>query len=162
MISRLIYCLVGMFLCTGLLSGESLAEAPERKPAAEGRSACKPTPSDSLGPFYEPNAPLRTSVGEGYVLTGEVRSAPDCSPIPGARIELWLAGPDGKYDDAHRATIISGQTGEYRFASNFPPKYTNRPPHIHIRVSAEGYKTLVTQHYPKAAGKQGAFDLVLD
>lgn len=151
MITKLIHCLVGVLLYTGLVSGVSSAET----------SKCKPTPSDSLGPFYEPNAPLRTSVGEGYVLTGEVKAAQDCSPIPGARIELWLAGPDGKYDDEHRATTLSGQTGEYRFASNFPPKYTNRPPHIHIRVSAEGYKTLVTQHYPEDGSKQGTFDLVL-
>lgn len=151
MITKLIHCLVGVFLCSALVSGVSSAEKPK----------CKPTPPDSLGPFYEPNAPLRTSVGEGYVLTGEVKATPDCSPVPGARIELWLAGPDGKYDDQHRATIFSGQTGEYRFASNVPPKYTNRPPHIHIRVSAEGYKTLVAQHYPEDGSKQGTFDLVL-
>ena len=68
---------------------------------------CTPTPSDELGPFYTPNAPERTSVGKGHVLTGTVRSSSDCSPIERARIEFWLAGPDGKYDDDHRATIFS-------------------------------------------------------
>jgi hypothetical protein len=34
--------------------------------AAGGRSAdCKPTQPDMLGPFYEPGAPVRTSVGSG-------------------------------------------------------------------------------------------------
>ncbi len=32
---------------------------------------CKPTQPDMLGPFYEPGAPVRTSVGSGYVLSGE-------------------------------------------------------------------------------------------
>lgn len=161
MISKLVYYFLWVVLFIGLMYGASSSEPSENQPAAKGRQACKPTPPDGLGPFYEPNAPLRTSVGEGYALTGQVKSAPDCSPIPGARIELWLAGPDGKYDDEHRATILTGQTGDYRFQSNFPPKYTNRPPHIHIRVSAEGYKTLVTQHYPQGGSNQGTFDLVL-
>ncbi len=26
---------------------------------------CEPTPEDHLGPFYEPNAPLRSKVGKG-------------------------------------------------------------------------------------------------
>jgi protocatechuate 3,4-dioxygenase beta subunit len=168
MIFRFTCCLLAVILCTVLISGESSSGGPTLqsetlgyKPAAEDRFACKPTPPDSLGPFYQPNAPLRISVGEGYLLAGEVKSAADCFPIPGARIELWLAGPDGKYDDEHRATILSGQTGEYRFASNFPPGYGNRPPHIHIRVSAEGYQTLVTQHYPEKGSERATFDLVL-
>ena len=36
-----------------------------------------------------------------------------------------------------------------------------RPSHIHIRVSAEGYRTLVTQHYPQKGIAEGHFDLVL-
>lgn len=149
--------LLGVCLWTSLISGESWAETS----AAKGRFACTPTPPDSLGPFYQPKAPMRTSVGEGYVLMGKVKSAVDCSPISGARIELWLAGPDGKYDDEHRAMIVSGQTGDYRFGSNFPPSYGNRPPHIHIRVSVEGHRTLVTQHYPEKGSKQGTLELVL-
>jgi protocatechuate 3,4-dioxygenase beta subunit len=123
--------------------------------------ACMPTPSDSLGPFYKPDAPVRSSVGKGYVLTGMVKSARDCSIISNARIEFWLAGPDEEYDDAHRTTVLSNKSGAYQFESNPPPKYTFRPPHIHIRVTAEGYKTLVTQHYPEKGKARDTFDLVL-
>jgi len=49
----------------------------------------------------------------------------------------------------------------YHFESNFPPSYASRPPHIHIRVSVKGYRTLVTQHYPQKGTKEGHFDLVL-
>ncbi len=122
---------------------------------------CEPTREDHLGPFYEPNAPVRSSVGQGYLLSGAVRSAADCSAIAAARIEFWLTGPDGHYDDAHRATVLADSSGGYRFESNFPRAYSGRPPHIHIRVSAPGFRTLVTQHYPEQGQTGGSFELVL-
>jgi protocatechuate 3,4-dioxygenase beta subunit len=121
---------------------------------------CTPTGADMLGPFYKPNAPMRSSVGKGYVLKGIVMST-DCSPIPGARIELWLAGPNGEYDDAHRATVIADSAGFYRFESNMPNPYIGRPPHIHLRVSADRFRELVTQHYPEGRRTEATFDLVL-
>jgi len=111
--------------------------------------------------FLQAGAPVRQRVGTGYVLAGVVRSAKDCAPIPGARIELWLAGPDGRYDDDHRATVITDGKGRYRFESNAPPPYYGRPPHIHLRVSAKGFATLVTQHYPEQGRTDGNFDIVL-
>lgn len=120
---------------------------------------CSPTPADSEGPFYKPAAPMRSSVGKGYYLSGVVKSAKDCSDIPGARIEFWLAAPNGNYDDEHRATLLADPSGRYAFESNFPPKYTSRPPHIHLRVTADGYRALVTQHYPEKGSSKG--DLVL-
>jgi protocatechuate 3,4-dioxygenase beta subunit len=124
-------------------------------------ATCTPTEPDMLGPFYKPDAPVRSSVGKGHVLKGVVRSSADCSPIPGAVLELWLAAPDGEYDDAHRATIIAEASGAYRFESSVPPTYYGRPPHIHLRVSAKGFKTLVTQHYPEYGKTEEVFDLVL-
>ena len=122
---------------------------------------CPPTPPEPLGPFYKAKAPKRGSVGQGYRLGGTVRSSADCRPLGGAQIEIWLAGPNGQYDDAHRATIFSDQSGQYRFESNFPPSYSFRPPHIHLKVSAPGFATLITQHYPVAGQTEGSFDLVL-
>ena len=128
---------------------------------AMAQPACEPTRPDALGPFYVPDAPLRWSVGQGHVLTGVVRSSVDCSPIAGAWLEFWLAGPNGQYDDDHRATMFSDAAGVYRFESNLPPSYGNRPPHIHIRASAEGYRTLITQYYPSQGQTEGTFDIVL-
>jgi protocatechuate 3,4-dioxygenase beta subunit len=133
------------------------AVQPGQAAAAPG---CPPTRGDMLGPFYEPNAPVRSSVGKGHVLRGTVRSSADCSAIPGARVELWLTGPDG-YDDAHRATVIADAEGGYRFESELPRPYERRPPHIHVRVAHPGYQTLVTQHYPAPGQGEGTFDLVL-
>ena len=122
---------------------------------------CDPTPADYLGPYYEPDAPVRSSVGKGHILEGAIMSSNDCLPIANARIEFWLTNPSGSYDDDHRATIFSDGTGEYSFESNIPPDYSGRPPHIHIRISAEGFKTLATQHYPADGQTTGEFDIVL-
>lgn len=129
--------------------------------ALAASASCPPTPPDILGPFYKPNAPARPSVGRGHVLKGTVRSAGGCASIPGARIEFWLAGPNGRYDDEHRATVIADPAGAYRFESNFPAGYGGRPPHIHIKVTADRYETLVTQYYPTSNEAEGIFDLVL-
>jgi len=135
--------------------------APIQPDEAATPVSCEPTPPDQLGPFYVPGAPVRSSVGQGHVLRGVVRSSADCAPIANAQVEFWMAGPDGEYDDDHRATLFADASGAYRFESNFPPPYSGRPSHIHIRISAGGYETLVTQYYPADGQIDGTFDLVL-
>ena len=130
--------------------------------SADESADCDPTPPDMLGPYYEPDAPVRTSVGSGHVLSGAVLAAGSCEPIPDARIEFWLANPEGEYDDAHRATVPAGVGGKYRFESNVPVSYGGRPPHIHIRVTAPGFRELVTQHYPEDGQTEANFDLILE
>lgn len=127
---------------------------------AEGASRCVPTRADALGPFYEPGAPVRSKVGSGYVVSVRVLTV-GCRPIARARIEFWLVNPRGEYDDAHRATVVAGRDGRYRFESNRPIAYESRPPHIHVRVSARAFRILVTQHYPRAGRRSAAFNLVL-
>ncbi len=45
--------------------------------------------------------------------------------------------------------------------SHAPPNYGTGRPHIHIKVSSDGYKTLITQHYPAENAGEGMFNLVL-
>jgi protocatechuate 3,4-dioxygenase beta subunit len=127
---------------------------------SDAASRCAPTRADSLGPFYEPGAPVRSKVGTGYILSGRVLTT-GCRAIGRARIELWLVNSRGQYDDAHRATVVAARDGRYRFQSNRPPGYEGRPPHIHVRVSARGFRTLVTQHYPRGRRTSAVFNLVL-
>jgi len=122
---------------------------------------CPPTPPDADGPFYRPGAPVRNRIGSGYGLTGEVKSAADCSVIGNARIEVWLAGPDGIYGEAWRATIFSRQNGRYYFSSHVPGPYGSRPQHIHLIVNAPGFQELITQHYMGEGATGAVFDLVL-
>jgi protocatechuate 3,4-dioxygenase beta subunit len=143
-------------MLTGIMVVSAIAN-----PAMAEDLSCAPTPEDSLGPFYKPNAPTRSTVGEGYVLSGVVKSARDCSIVPGAKIEFWLAAANGSYDDDHRAIVLADGAGLYKFQSNVPPKYNFRPPHIHVRVTAEGFYNLVAQHYPKVGSSAGEFPLVL-
>jgi protocatechuate 3,4-dioxygenase beta subunit len=103
-------------------------ETADNRTAGGGSANCKPTQPDMLGPFYEPGAPVRTSVGNGYVLSGAVLATEECKPIPNAKIEFWLANPRGDYDDAHRATVFAGERGYYRLESNVPVSYGGRPP----------------------------------
>jgi len=128
---------------------------------ATGGYQCPPTEEDEMGPFYRPGAPLRSQIGTGYLLTGTVKSAATCAAIPSPLLEFWQAGPDGHYADSYRAAIISDQSGTYRFETSVPPPYVTRPPHIHIRVSAPGFATLVTQHYLQAGETVAVLDLVL-
>jgi len=130
-------------------------------PVTEAQTPCAPTAPDWEGPFYKPGAPTRESTGRGLVVSGVVKSAGSCTPIPGARLEWWQAGPSGNYDDAHRGALRTADDGAYRFETNFPPAYFGRPPHIHLKVLAPGYRTLTTQLYPKAGQTRVTFDLVL-
>jgi catechol 1,2-dioxygenase len=146
----------------GIDAREAYTRALRAARSVGEHAGCEPTQPDMLGPFYKPGAPERTSVGSGYVLSGAVLAADTCEPICDARIEFWLVNPRGVYDDAHRATVPAGDEGEYRFESNVPAPYENRPPHIHLRVTAPGYRDLVTQHYPEAGQTEASFDLVLE
>ncbi len=122
---------------------------------------CAPTSADSLGPFYEPNAPARDNTGQGLVISGTVRSARDCGLLGGAVIEWWSANARGDYDNAHRATQHASAAGSYQYTTDFPGRYPGRPPHVHVRVTAPGHRTLVTQVYPQQAQTALNVDLVL-
>jgi protocatechuate 3,4-dioxygenase beta subunit len=115
-----------------------------------------------LGPFYTPNAPERGQTGRGLVVSGRVRSAADCAPLPGARIEWWSANAQGDYDDEHRATQVADAQGVYRYETDFPGRYPGRPPHVHVRISTPGHQVLVTQLYPKPGERAITSDFNLE
>lgn len=130
-------------------------------PPAPAQPACRPTAPDMLGPFYVPGAPERSTTGRGLVVTGTVRSAAGCAPLAGAVIEWWAANRRGDYDDGHRATQRADDGGRYRYETDPPGVYPGRPPHLHVRVSAPGHRTLVTQLYPRGGQTTLEVDLVL-
>lgn len=130
-------------------------------PPSYAAEKCIPTRPDMEGPFYKPNAPLRNKTGIGLIVKGRVLAYPDCRPIPKAVIEYWHANPDGVYDDAHRAILLSDKDGGYMFVTNFPGIYPGRPPHIHLKIKAAGFRPLTTQLYFKKQVKEEIFDIVL-
>ncbi|HEV8583414.1 MAG TPA: intradiol ring-cleavage dioxygenase [Methylomirabilota bacterium] len=123
--------------------------------------ACAPTAPDMLGPFYKANAPERAVTGQGLVVSGTVRSVKGCAPLPGARLEWWSADSRGEYQDELRATQKVGADGAFRYETVAPGRYPGRPPHLHVKVSAPGHRTLVTQVYPRDGQRSIATDFVL-
>jgi protocatechuate 3,4-dioxygenase beta subunit len=147
----------GLVLVAGLGVPANIAEGAPPPPASV---RCAPTQGAAGDSSYKANAPVRSQVGTGFVLSGIVRSSIDCSVVTRAHVEYWLAGPNG-YDEAHRGTVITDGTGRYRFESNFPGGGGWRP-HIHLRIAVPGFRTLVTVYFPRAGSAAGTFDLVLE
>jgi hydroxyquinol 1,2-dioxygenase len=106
--------------------------------------------------------------GQPCHVSGTIRDTGG-KPVAGARIEVWQADADGYYDVqypggavAGRGQLRAGQAGEYRFWSVHPAPYPipqdgpvgdllaaagrgpMRPAHLHFKVQAPGYRTLVT------------------
>jgi hydroxyquinol 1,2-dioxygenase len=119
---------------------------------------------------YGPDADLSNGApGAPCFVRGHVRAL-DGTPIANARMEVWQADEDGLYDvqiadlDTHRArgTLHSDAAGAYRFRSIVAHPYPIphdgpvgqllerlgrhpwRPAHLHFRIAAPGYQTLVT------------------
>lgn len=130
-------------------------------PSSYASEVCMPTKPDMEGPFYKPNAPLRDTTGTGLTVKGRVLSYPDCRPVPKAMLEYWHTKPDGAYNDAYRAILFSDKNGGYKFITDFPGIYPGRPPHIHLKIKAAGFRPLTTQLYFKKQVFIEVFDIVL-
>jgi len=133
-----------------------------------------PTAPQSLGPYYPRERPAEAdndlvsvrggngaAKGELTVLTGVITDT-DGKPLADARVEIWQCDANGRYHhpgDTSSAPldpnfqgygeVMTDASGAYRFRTIKPVSYPGRAPHIHVRVSARGYATLVTQLYVK-------------
>ena len=78
--------------------------------------------------------------------------------IDGARVEIWQCDNGGVYHHPQDAgsqdhdfqgfgAMVTNREGEYHFRTLRPVPYTGRTPHIHFRVSAQGFDRLTTQLY---------------
>lgn len=132
------------------------------------------TPSQVLGPFFVPNAVFRSNLvpkgmsGDPVRVSGQVLST-DGTPLANATLHVWVADPQGRYDNQDdagdpvvlpagglrlRGRIRTDARGRYSFRCLRPGNYPlvgesvdTRPSHIHVRVDAAGFDTLVTQLY---------------
>lgn len=121
------------------------------------------TTTDILGPFYRPDAPLRTNLllpnapGEIVELSGIVKHSDCKTPLNNALIEIWHCDANGQYDNTssefrYRGRTFSNEQGRYQFRTIIPVPYnigggTVRPAHYHLMISASGYQSLITQIY---------------
>ncbi|KAI0021978.1 aromatic compound dioxygenase [Xylariomycetidae sp. FL0641] len=175
-----------------LLQQESLSNSSTNGAAVEPPPLATPapvaTPSAVLGPFYRANAPVQpadTSIiyappDSAWMaaakpltarVTGTVRDSVSGAPIPGAVLDVWLAGPNGLYEQQDagapdmnlRGRFATDGQGAYAFRALRPTAYPipddgpagrllglldrhpYRPAHIHFLVVADGYRPLTTQ-----------------
>jgi protocatechuate 3,4-dioxygenase beta subunit len=121
------------------------------------------TTTDILGPFYRPNAPVRSDMrikndkGQLVVLSGQVKHKDCKTALKGATVELWHCSAEGVYDNdspdfKYRAKTYCDDKGNYSFTTILPVPYdvgngSIRPAHFHMLISAAGYQTLITQLY---------------
>jgi len=131
----------------GSRTAATSAATPDTTPRA-------PTTDDGLSPSYRPDAPVRSKVGSGHVLTGVVVSSRDGSPIANAKLELWPEYAGQGHVDSARATVFTDDSGAYRFECD-------QPEHIHMRISAPGYVTIAQNSYHPEGKPTGTFDIVL-
>ena len=123
---------------------------------------CKPTASDTPGPFGRLDAPRRAKIGTGHVLQGRVLRATDCAPVSRAVVFLWQAGPGGYvYRPRGRASVATNRLGRFRFEGPVPSSSGFRPPHIHIAVIHPEYEELVTRYVVRRGAKSGRIKIVL-
>ncbi len=140
-------------------------------PAATAMAVLKLTPRQSEGPFYPEEIPLdsdadlvqvegmsRPATGIVVHLTGNVVDI-NGKPVSGAKVEIWQCDAFGNYkhprDRGDRSepefqgygTTSTLKTGEFRFRTIRPARYTGRTPHIHAKITPPGSRTLTTQFF---------------
>jgi len=112
------------------------------------------TGSQTEGPFFRTDTPLRTSFVEKdsksrFLLTGVIVSA-QCKPVPNAQLEFWHADEQGEYDNRgyrYRGHQHADAQGRYRLETIVPALYPGRARHFHVKVQAPGRRVLTTQLY---------------
>jgi protocatechuate 3,4-dioxygenase beta subunit len=114
-----------------------------------------PTPSQTEGPFFKPNTPMRASLlepgmpGTKLVIEGSVLTT-GCKPVARALLDFWQADAAGHYDNAGyrlRGRQLTDEAGRYRLETIVPAEYPGRTRHIHVKVQAPGQPALTTQLY---------------
>ena len=113
------------------------------------------TPSQTEGPYFTPNSPLRASllepglVGTRLVVSGRVLSTA-CQPVANALVDFWQCDDAGRYDNRGyrlRGHQFTNAEGIYHLETIVPGLYPGRTRHIHVKVQAPNRPVLTTQLY---------------
>jgi protocatechuate 3,4-dioxygenase beta subunit len=120
------------------------------------------TRSQTAGPFYTPDTPLKRDFrvddprGAPLELRATVLDA-QCRPLPGAIVDLWHANSAGLYDSEGfrlRGHQVADAQGEVGFDTIRPANYGGRTRHFHVRIFRPGGGRLLTTqlYFPGEAG----------
>src|SRR5918998_5580664 len=132
---------------------------PDRDRPARPRR-CKPTESNPGGTNnYIPDAPELDSLGEGFVITGLVRSANGCRPLEDVRVQVWLATETGGEQD-NRASVRTGPDGRYRIETA-PTVAQFGEPNIHVGYDDGEYREVFIRRVVDLDDKRAVVNLTL-
>ncbi len=139
-----------------LTAAVAVALAAASDAEAQAAKTCgAATPSQTEGPYYKPNTPMRASLlepgmpGTKLVIEGSVLTT-GCKPVPRAMLDFWQADATGRYDNAGyrlRGHQLTDESGRYRLETIVPAEYPGRTRHIHVKIQAPGQPALTTQLY---------------
>lgn len=124
-------------------------------PVSQSMINCSSTSYDAEGPFFSEDAPNRISFIENgtdgtlLFIYGKVIST-YCVPMDGMYLDFWQTDADGNYDNdgyEMRGGMYVNENGEYNLTTVIPGIYSNRPRHIHVKLSLNGVHHLTTQLY---------------
>ena len=117
---------------------------------ASGAVSCVLTPEMTEGPYYIPDEAVRRNITEGLpgaplALRLTVVSASACTPVAGAKVDIWHASALGVYSgvQGNTGTFMRGVQpttahGVALFETVYPGWYTGRAVHIHVKVHLGG------------------------
>lgn len=165
------------FLTLASASAASLMQGRDARAAAESTTAalddaCILTPQSEEGPYYLDPKMVRADVTEGkagvpLALRLRVIEGGSCTPITGARVDIWHCDARGIYSafpgqgDSHnidmtsktflRGTQIADGGGWSTFKTIYPGWYAGRATHIHFKVFLDERTVLTGQtFFPEA------------
>lgn len=148
---------------TGKLVAEAMKPTP---PNPEGPFYPRRVRADRDADLTLINGHHKRAEGQVIRITGEVLDE-DGEPVEDVLIDIWQANAAGRYDHPDdpatapldpnfqgRGTVRTDARGRYSFVTIKPGAYATgaegdwqRPPHIHFKVSRQGYEPLTTQMY---------------
>ncbi|MGJ5175549.1 intradiol ring-cleavage dioxygenase [Bradyrhizobium oligotrophicum] len=157
---------------TTLLPARQALAATDQGAVSTTDDACILTPQSESGPYYLDPKLVRADIAEGRPgvplrLRLRVIEGGACTPIPGARIDVWHCDARGLYSgfpgqsDNHkidqsgktflRGTQMADAAGWAGFDTIYPGWYAGRATHIHFRVFLDEATVLTGQtFFPEA------------
>ncbi|WP_265518629.1 intradiol ring-cleavage dioxygenase [Nitratireductor luteus] len=153
----------GTFLTAGLFGRMRSVAAAES--LITGAGICSIMPETTEGPFYFDPAQERSDITEGRPgvpmrLRLQVVDAA-CTPIPGARVDIWHCDAEGRYsgyprqpggldttgETFLRGTQLADENGIATFTTIYPGWYPGRTPHIHFKAFPDSGSVLTGQMF---------------
>jgi protocatechuate 3,4-dioxygenase beta subunit len=162
--------LLSVFAATPLVTtGIGVFPATARAQAAEAGlitpNVCMLTPETTEGPFYLDPGLVRQDIREdrpGMPMNIALQVVrPDCTPISGARVDVWHCDAAGVYSGFSesgsesgetflRGTQVTDDTGVARFHTIYPGWYPGRATHVHYMVHLGTTRTASQVFFPDA------------